>query len=159
MFPRRGVVGDTPDQQIAWYQEHYPKLMGNDPPVDSANTVPAVDLARILQESGQTEQAGLLLERAMQAISERPRLGIFGYWVIDVEILALQGRTGEALRALREAIDAGWRGDWWFARYDPNLDSIRDHPDFQAMMVELEADMAAQRAELEAEGLMTVPDA
>ena len=44
---------------------------------------------------------------------------------------------------------------WWFARFDPNLDSIRDHPEFQTMMAELEADMAAQRAELETEGLMT----
>ena len=148
MFPRSGVTGDTPVEQIAWYQEHYPELMGDDPPVDRANAVPAMDLARILQESGRTEQAKRLLERAMQAISESPRLGISGYLIMDVEILALQGRTDEALTALREAIDAGWRGNWWLARHDPNLDSIRDHPDFQAMMAELEADMAAQRQRL-----------
>jgi hypothetical protein len=31
------------------------------------------------------------------------------------------------LSALRQAIDEGWRGMWWyFLKHDPNLESIRD---------------------------------
>lgn len=148
MIPRSGVTGDTPDEQIAWYREHYPELMGDNPPVDSANAVPVIDLARVLQESGRTEEADRLLERVMPAIKAKPRLGIYGYQIMDVEILALQGRIDEALAALREAIDAGWRVNWWLTRHDPNLDSIRGHPDFQAMLAELEADMTEQRQRL-----------
>lgn len=91
----------------------------------------------------------------MQAIKELPRLGIFGYLIMDVEILALQGRADAALNALREAIDAGWRFNWWLAPHDPNLDSIRDHPEFQAIMMELEADMAMQHQRLVDAGKIT----
>lgn len=57
----------------------------------------------------------------------------------------MQGRTEEALRALRQAVDEGWRSPWWYYLvHDPALDSIRDEPEFQAMLEEIKADMAAQ---------------
>jgi hypothetical protein len=49
------------------------------------------------------------------------------------------------LSALRQAIDEGWRGVWWYyLQHDPNLESLHDEPEFQAMVAEIEADMAAQ---------------
>jgi hypothetical protein len=49
------------------------------------------------------------------------------------------------LSALRQAIDEGWRDSWWyFLKYDPILESLHDEPEFQAMIAEIEADMAAQ---------------
>ena len=68
-----------------------------------------------------------------------------GYWISDVQILALQGRKAEALAALRQAADEGWRTLWWYyLQYDPNLESIRDEPEFQAILAEIKADMSAQ---------------
>jgi glucan phosphorylase len=68
-----------------------------------------------------------------------------GFWVSDVQIYALQGKTEAALAALRQAIDQGWRANWWYyLEHNPNLDSIRDEPEFQAMVEEIKADMAAQ---------------
>jgi len=92
-----------------------------------------------------------------------PRLGASGYRISDVLIYALQGKTGAALAALRQALNEGWRTAWWFyLEHDPNLDSIRDEPEFQAMLEEVKADMAAQLArvrKMEANGeLEPVPD-
>jgi hypothetical protein len=62
-----------------------------------------------------------------------------------VQIYALQGQKQKALSALRQAIDEGWRVFWWYSlKYDPNLKSLHDTPEYQAMVAEIEADMAIQ---------------
>jgi hypothetical protein len=49
------------------------------------------------------------------------------------------------LSALQRAIDEGWRRFWWYSlKYDPSLESLHDEPEFQAMVAEIEADMATQ---------------
>ena len=61
----------------------------------------------------------------------------------------MRGEKQKALSALRQAIDEGWRGFWWyFLKYDPILESLHDEPEFQAMVAEIEADMAQQLANL-----------
>ena len=68
-----------------------------------------------------------------------------GYGTADVKIYALQGGKKKALSALRRAIDEGWRLSWWyFLKHDPTLESLHDEPEFQAMITEIEADMAEQ---------------
>ena len=62
-------------------------------------------------------------------------------------IYALQGEKQKALSALRQAIDEGWRYLWRYSlKLDPNLESLHDEPEYQAMVAEIEADMAAQLA-------------
>jgi len=59
----------------------------------------------------------------------------------------VQGDKQKALSALREAIDDGWRNTWWAElRYDPTLQSLHAEPEYQAMVEEIEADMAEQLA-------------
>ncbi len=81
-------------------------------------------------------------------IRRLPRLG--GYQIDDVRVHALRGDKAKALAALREAVQAGWRGPLWryYRDLDPNLDSIRDEPEFKAIFADMERDMALQRAEL-----------
>jgi hypothetical protein len=51
------------------------------------------------------------------------------------------------LSTLRQAIDEGWRSLWWYyLKYDPILEPLHDEPEYQAMVAEIEADMAAQLA-------------
>ncbi len=35
---------------------------------------------------------------------------------------------------------------WYFLKLDPSLESLHDEPEFQAMVAEIEADMAVQLA-------------
>jgi hypothetical protein len=59
----------------------------------------------------------------------------------------LRGEKQKALAALRQAIDEGWRSMWWYLlKHDPTLESLHNEPEFQAMVAEIEADMAAQLA-------------
>jgi hypothetical protein len=63
----------------------------------------------------------------------------------DAQIYALRGDKQKALSALQQAIDEGWRNSWWYyLKYDPILESLHDESEFQAMVAELEADVAAQ---------------
>ncbi len=148
----------------ARYEKSYPALLNDDAPkIDRTNFIPAIDLALVLSKTGEHERVELLLDRSLTFIPTIPRLGWDGYWISDVRIYALQGKTEKALAALRQAIDQGWRTQWWYyAEHDPSLESIRDEPEFQAMVEEIKADMAAQlervRA-MEASGeLEPIPD-
>jgi len=129
----------------ARYEKAFPELLNEDAPtIDRANFGPAIDLAYVLSKTGEQERANLLLDRSLTFIQTIPRLG-FGYGISDVLIYAQQGKTEKALAALRQAIDERWRNYWWYyAEHDPNLDSIRDEPEFQAMVEEIKAEMAAQ---------------
>ena len=91
-----------------------------------------------------------------------PRLGSFGFGIADVEVQARLGRPEAALSTLRQAIDSGWRANWWLqGERSPHLSTIRGNPEFRAMLDEISADMAAQLAhvrEMDREGqLATAP--
>jgi hypothetical protein len=59
----------------------------------------------------------------------------------------LRGEKEKALAALREGVANGTRFMWRLQLlYNPNLDSIRDTPEFAAIVAEIEADMAEQLA-------------
>ena len=75
----------------------------------------------------------------------------FGYSFSDAEIQSLRGRRAEALVELRQAQQQGRRAGWRYPRdADPNLASIRNDPEFKAIFVDIEHDMAQQRARLAA---------
>src|SRR5688572_13100423 len=50
--------------------------------------------------------------------------------------LALSKRNRDALRALREAIQLGYRDLDWLQQ-DPDLEPLKNHPDFQALLATL----------------------
>jgi tetratricopeptide (TPR) repeat protein len=130
---------------LSLYEKTYPELLLDDPKIDGSNWRPAIDVALVLSETAEREQANLLLTRSLRHIQTRPRLGMYGYGFADAQIYALQGEKQKALSALRQAIDEGWRSLWRYSlKLDPNLESLHDEPEFQAMVAEIEADMAEQ---------------
>jgi TolB-like protein/Tfp pilus assembly protein PilF len=131
------------------YVRAFPGFLGQTPPVvDEVNFTHAIDLALVLQMYGETEPAARLLEASERVIRRNSRLA--GYGITDVQIHALRGDKAKALSALREAVEAGWRGPLWryYRDIDPNLASIREEPEFKAVFADVERDMARQRAEL-----------
>jgi tetratricopeptide (TPR) repeat protein len=132
----------------AAFEKIAPELLnGNFPNIDEKNYRAAIDLALISSKTGEQQRADRLLEGSLQYIQQIPRLGLSGYGIADVQIYALQGDKQKALSTLRQAIDEGWRAHWWyFLKYDPTLESLHDEPEYQAMVAEIEADMAAQLA-------------
>jgi TolB-like protein/Tfp pilus assembly protein PilF len=132
----------------ALYEESYPELLNEgDPTVAGSNLWAAIDLALVLPKTGEQERADLLLDRSLQHIQTLPRLGHGGYLIADVRIYALQGDKQKALAALRHAIDEGWRVEWQYELlHNPNLEPLHDEPEYQAMVAEIEADMAQQLA-------------
>jgi tetratricopeptide (TPR) repeat protein len=111
----------------------------------------AIDLALVLQHTGEGERALALLERAEAYVRTIPRMGRLGYGISDVAIHALRGNKVSALAKLREAEQAGWRRLWrYYREFDPNLASLRNEPEFKAVFADIERDMAQQRARLAA---------
>jgi hypothetical protein len=132
------------------YAAGFPELLAATPQVDFTNLQLAIDLALVLQKMGDVSKANELLGASEQVIRSSPRLGFAGYGISDVQIHALRGDKDKALTALREAEKAGWRGPAWryYRDIDPNLDSIRENPEFKAVFADIERDMTRQRAEL-----------
>ena len=132
---------------LSLYEQTYPEVLKDDPKIDGSNWRPAIAVALVLSKTDEREQANLLLTRSLRHIQTLPRLGEGGYGFADAQIYALQGEKQKALSALRQAIDEGWRWAWRYSlKLDPSLESLHDEPEFQAMVAEIEADMAAQLA-------------
>ena len=143
----RSIATKQYKQALHIYATTYPELL-DDPvlAIGLQNYRAAIDLALVLQKTGDREKANDLLDQCHDFIHGRPRLGWWGgYWISDVLILALKGEKAEALSALRDGVDEGWRSLWWYyLRHDPNLESIRSEPGFQLIISEIEDDMSTQ---------------
>jgi hypothetical protein len=136
----------------ARYASANPDLLAMQAPdTNLPNILEAIDLALVLQHTGEGAHAKALLDRSEAFVRTIPKMGVYEYGIAAVQIDALRGEKREALAKLREAERAGWRYGWRYHRdFDPNLDSIRNEPEFKAVFADIERDMAEQRAALAA---------
>ncbi len=131
------------------YIDYFPEFDDAEHPVvNQMNVTAAIQFAYVLLKMGEESHAEKLRLAGLSVILESPRRGLFGFGISDVLAYAQQGKKDNAMRALRDAIDDGWRLFWWFELENPALDLIRDEPEFIAIFAEIEADMAAQLEEI-----------
>jgi len=162
------------DVALARYQRFWPECFRDEHPLWVCRFA-RLQIARVMQELGDHERARQWVQESWEEFQadivgrQVPRLGIYGVGISDVMYLAMQGQRDEALDALEEAVNIGWRGftatsdcpPWDFnAQFNMTLDAIRDDPRFQAAFAIIEADMAMQLEsvrEMERTGAISVP--
>lgn len=139
----------------ARYAIAFPELLGPEAPeIGPENAGLALSVARILLRTGERERALALIKQTEEVHRTMPRLASMasGYGINDALVHALRGEDAKALRALRAAAAAGFRGPLWRVRRDYSLVGgwMAKGPEFAAVFAEIERDLARQRAELEA---------
>jgi tetratricopeptide (TPR) repeat protein len=134
------------------YRSSNPELLeGADPRIGSANLGAAIRVAAAELKLGERQHAEMLLGKCAAYIGSRnDGTRRATYRSEPVQIHALMGRKDEALKALRQAIDDGFRPGSKPFLYDPTVDSIRDDPRFIAMVKEITADVDRMRRALAA---------
>jgi tetratricopeptide (TPR) repeat protein len=154
MLAAADLAAGNYEEIIARYRTHYPELADGKFPTGrlSVWNFPAweaflvtLDLASAYLHVGEKAKAESLFSLVESELPHWSKAVIWGYGIADVELHALRGEKEKALAALREHANQGTRHMWrWQVLYNPNLKSIRNTPEFAAIVAEIEADMAEQ---------------
>ena len=129
------------------FEQAYPELfdatalnIGHD------NREAAVDLAYLLLQTGEQAQAEHLLDQSEAAIALGHRITTLEvFTILEARIHALRGDKANAIAALRQTVDQGWRWQaWYFLEHDPVLAPLHAEPEFQSIKAVVTADMAEQ---------------
>ena len=129
------IIGDY-EKARRYLLKSDPRLAGdNAVTVDHFNFRFAIMLAYVDNRLGRESEASELLTNTWDFMQGLPRLGISGYGISDVHVLALQGRKDAALEALQDAVDEGFVSlmsfEYWTLDQDILVDSLRDDPRFE----------------------------
>jgi tetratricopeptide (TPR) repeat protein len=135
------------DPQLAMeaYRRLAPELLQEEPKVGAWNHGAAISLADWMRRSGDALTADSLLEKSLSVISQTTDPF---YPPARATAYLLQGDTQRALAALREAVAGGWRSGWWLLEREPIYEPLWALPEFQSLMAEVRADMAAHLAQV-----------
>ena len=138
-------TGDFNDAR-AWYRNRYPELFADVPEIKINNVTAAADLALLLQRSGEPEVADTLIDTALAWYREIQVSGTQGNLIriAKIEFLALSAEKRTALDALADVSDVGWGYSWQWHTSNENFSSLRNEPEFQAIIAQFERNMAAQ---------------
>lgn len=110
--------------------------------IDRFTVRDVVKLGYIRRQQGDDRRSVELLNAALPVVQSLPRLGVFGQGVRDAQIYAILGQYDDAIAALREAVDAGYRtslvADQWTLRMDPYFQPLHADERFVAILDRLE---------------------
>ncbi len=138
----------------SFFEQLWPAFADPGPPaVKLENSDDAIRYAYVLQQLGEEERASAYLNAALGLLQRHHRMGARGYGIHDVQALALLGRREQAMKALRTAVDAGWRSaamyNNWILEQDPLLVPLREDPEFRSLAAAVRADIERMRERVE----------
>lgn len=146
----RALVNRDFEGLVGHYQARYPELFESPPQVTSKNLRVTASLALLLKETGDESAADAIIDAGLTFYAtELPQEGrgyLHGF--TDAELLAVAGRTDEALAVLREATASGGTLFWRFTFASDTLNSLREHPGFVQLVAELDAMSETQRQQV-----------
>ncbi|HSG98004.1 MAG TPA: hypothetical protein VLA11_08420 [Woeseiaceae bacterium] len=139
--------GDV-DAVLELYRERAPQAFGPEPVVAPAEAGFVLDAVALIQFIGDDDRANTLLGALLEGYERLNPRHIRGYdlGIVDIEILALAGEIDLALQRLQEAVDGGWSMEWRYFVEGRNLDNLKDRPEYEAIVAQLEAEQAEQSA-------------
>jgi len=132
-------------------RQAHPELFDTSPLIDAGNVSQAIDTAQLLQRENRGDEAKVLLHAAIAAY-DKP-YAVANIWLAPgkAHALALLGEKQAALKELHFQVDRGWRFLWrWDSELNPNFESLREDPEFQAIVEFLRTDVARQLESLRA---------
>ena len=105
-----------------------------------------ISLGELYQDQGRLDAARESFSTCLEVAADSD--STTGRWAALGGLARIAAASGEPLVArglFRQAIDAGWRVGWrrWL-KHKPDLEPLHDEPEFQAIVAEIEADMAEQ---------------
>ncbi len=108
------------------------------------------------RKSGEHEKAEIIAEQFEDLVAERIEaiarisdLADYQYLYKQAQYHAIEGRSDEALQKLRTWVDYG-ADIFTYIKWDPFLESLRGDPQFEAIVAEVEAELAEIRAQYHA---------
>jgi len=115
----------------------------------------AIDIALILQSSGENDRATTLLNAALESMMPFQRnRGAQAFGFSDVSAYALLGQSEQALTALEDCVELSYLTGWQGLKFLPHYDSIRGDPRFSAALSRISTAAENERRRAVSEGLL-----
>jgi TolB-like protein/Flp pilus assembly protein TadD len=125
-------------------------ISDEDDPAYSGNQVKVVTMAALASERiGSTEEATDLLRVAERKITRARLNGVDdqNIYYNEAILLAMRSEPARAIAKLREAYNRGFR-ELWVMDIDGRLEPLRNEPEFNALVEQIESDINRARVEI-----------